>query len=137
MIKRRLKPKYRKILNILVLILTLVFLGVAIYSIINIINWKKDVSDNDKIQDKIGDNIMIIEPIEEQKAKYDIDFKSLKEINKDTIAYVKVNNTNMDYVVVKGNDNDYYLNHNFEKNGILQDGYLQIIIINLMNLIKI
>ena len=60
MIKRRLKPKYRKILNILVLILTLVFLGVAIYSIINIINWKKDVSDNDKIQDKIGDNIMII-----------------------------------------------------------------------------
>lgn len=115
MIKRRLKPKYRKILNILVLILTLVFLGVAIYSIINIINWKKDVSDNDKIQDKIGDNIMIIKPIEEQKAKYDIDFKSLKEINKDTIAYVKVNNTNIDYVVVKGNDNDYYLNHNFEK----------------------
>ena len=115
MIKRRLKPKYRKILNILVLILTLVFLGVAIYSIINIINWKKDVSDNDKIQDKIGDNIMIIKPIEEQKAKYDINFKSLKEINKDTIAYVKVNNTNIDYVVVKGNDNDYYLNHNFEK----------------------
>ena len=45
-----------------------------------------------------------------------MDFEALKEINPDTIAYLKVNNTNIDYVVVKGNDNDYYSNHNFIKN---------------------
>ena len=113
MAKRKLKPKYR---NIIIILFVLLCIFGVIYSLINIINWKKDVDDNDKIQEKIEDNITIIEPIEEeQEVKYEIDFKSLKETNKDTIAYVKVNNTNIDYVVVKGNDNSYYLKHNFEK----------------------
>ena len=113
MAKRKLKPKYR---NIIIILFVLVCIFGVIYSLINIINWKKDVDDNDKIQEKIEDNITIIEPIEEeQEVKYEIDFKSLKETNKDTIAYVKVNNTNIDYVVVKGNDNSYYLKHNFNK----------------------
>ena len=47
--------------------------------------------------------------------KYDIDFNSLKSQNSDAIAYIKVNNTNINYVAVKGTDNSYYLNHNFEK----------------------
>ena len=114
MAKRRSKPKYRKILNILVIIFTIICLMFAICSIIKIINWKKDVGKNDKIQDNIEDSITIIEPTnEEQEIKYNIDFKQLKEINKDTIAYLKVNGTNIDYVVVKGKDNSYYLKHNF------------------------
>jgi len=116
MAKRRLKPKYRKILNILVIIFTIICLMFAIYSIIKIINWKKDVEKNDKIQDNIEDNITIVEPTnEEQEVKYNIDFEQLKEINKDTIAYLKVNGTNIDYVIVKGKDNSYYLKHNFNK----------------------
>ena len=47
--------------------------------------------------------------------KYVVDFTSLKKQNKDTIAYIKVNNTNIDYVVVKTKDNNYYLNHDFNK----------------------
>ncbi len=114
MAKRRLKKKYRILLTSIFIIICLIGL---IYSLINIINWKKDVDDNKKIQDQIEDNIIIVEPTkEETKVKYDIDFKTLKETNKDTIAYVKVNNTNIDYVVVKGSNNSYYLNHNFEKN---------------------
>ena len=31
------------------------------------------------------------------------------------MAYIKVNNTNIDYIVVKGNDNDYYLHHSFRQ----------------------
>lgn len=62
--------------------------------------------------------ITIIEPIEdenqeEQEVKYYIDFQLLKETNEDTIAYIKVNNTNIDYIIVKGEDNSYYLKHNF------------------------
>ena len=115
MAKRRLKKKYKVILISIFSIICLIGL---IYSLINIINWKKDVDENNNIQEKIEDNITVVEPIneEETKVKYDIDFKTLKETNKDTIAYVKVNNTNIDYVVVKGSNNSYYLNHNFEKN---------------------
>lgn len=41
--------------------------------------------------------------------------ESIKRKNPDTVAYLKVNNTNIDYIVVKGQDNSYYLNHNFNK----------------------
>ena len=48
---------------------------------------------------------------------YFIDKSNVDEIqvNPDVVGYLKVNNTKIDYVVVKGKDNDYYLNHNFNK----------------------
>ena len=39
---------------------------------------------------------------------------SLLEINKDTVGWLKVNNTNVDYPVVQADDNEYYLNKNFK-----------------------
>ena len=111
MTKRRLKPKYRKILNILVIIFSIICLIFAIYSIFNIIHWKKDVTNNKDIIEKLKENITI----EEEKDSYNIDFESLKKQNNDTVAYLKVNGTNIDYIVVKGNDNSYYLKHSFNK----------------------
>ena len=43
------------------------------------------------------------------------DIASLKPTNKDTVAWIKINNTNIDYAVVQTVDNDYYLRHNFKK----------------------
>lgn len=108
MAKRRLKRKYVGILITIFIIICLIGL---IYSLVNIINWKKDVDDNKDILEEIKENITINE--EDDLIK--IDFKSLKEQNSDVISYIKVNGTNIDYVVVKGNDNSYYLNHNFNK----------------------
>ena len=39
----------------------------------------------------------------------------LKQINKDTVGWLKVNGTDIEYAIVKTNDNSYYLEHNFEK----------------------
>ena len=108
MSKRRLKKKY---VIILITIFTIICLVGLIYSLMNIINWKKDVDDNKNIVEEIKENITIDEDDDSIK----IDFKSLKEQNSETIAYIKVNGTNIDYVVVKGNDNSYYLKHNFNK----------------------
>ena len=108
MAKRRLKKKYVGILITIFIIICLIGL---IYSLVNIINWKKDVDDNKDILEEIKENIIT----NEENDLIKIDFKSLKEKNSDTIAYIKVNGTNIDYVVVKGNDNSYYLNHNFNK----------------------
>ncbi len=44
------------------------------------------------------------------------DLNELLKKNSDTVAWLKVNNTNVNYVVVKGNDNEYYLKHDFYKN---------------------
>ena len=46
----------------------------------------------------------------------EIDFNKLKKNNADTIGYLEVPSTNTNYVVVKGNDNSFYLKHDFNKN---------------------
>ena len=44
-----------------------------------------------------------------------VDFQDLLQKNKETVAWLKVNNTNVDYPVVQTNNNDYYLKHDFNK----------------------
>lgn len=46
---------------------------------------------------------------------YNIDLSGLKEKNPDTVAWLKVNGTNIEYPVVKASNNDFYLNHNIDK----------------------
>ena len=99
--------------RIIILLLTLVFLTGIIISLTKILKWKKNTTDNNKIKEEINENIQVVQ--EEEKPKYVVDFEALKQQNSDTVAYLKVENTNVNYVVVKGNDNDYYLNHNFNK----------------------
>lgn len=50
-----------------------------------------------------------------QKSNNEINFEELKSQNSDTVFYLKVNNTNISYPVVKYSDNNYYLNHSFDK----------------------
>lgn len=48
--------------------------------------------------------------------KYDKVFEKLKEINNDTVGWLTVNNTKIDYPVVQSTDNDYYLYRDYYKN---------------------
>ena len=45
----------------------------------------------------------------------DVDLSELKNKNPDTVAWIKVNGTNINYPVVQAKDNDYYLTHSFDK----------------------
>ena len=105
------KKRIRKYKIIALLVLFFIFLFGSMYSLYNIINWKKDVDNNKHIVEEIKENIII----DEDKNSYEIDFESLKKHNDDTIAYLNVNGTNIDYIVVKSSDNSYYLRHNFNK----------------------
>ena len=108
------KRKY-KLKNLVVICFIIICLSIFIYSVYNIYNWKKDVNDNDDVVKKIDDSIKIIKDEKTNEDKYDIDFETLKNENSDTVAYLSVNGTNINYVVVKAKDNDYYLKHNFNK----------------------
>lgn len=44
-----------------------------------------------------------------------VNFKELIEKNNETVGWIKVNNTNVNYSVVQHNDNEYYLKHDFNK----------------------
>ena len=43
-----------------------------------------------------------------------IDWEALRAINPDVVAWVRVEGTDINYPVVQGQDNDYYLHHSFD-----------------------
>ena len=45
-----------------------------------------------------------------------VDFTSLKEINEDVIGWIGLDGTIINYPVVQGSDNEYYLNHLYNRN---------------------
>ena len=84
-----------------------------VYGSYKIFTWKEDNDEVIEIKKEI-EPLIETKTIEEE-TKYNINFDELKKKNPDTVAYLKVNNTKIDYVVVKGKDNSYYLTHNFDK----------------------
>lgn len=50
---------------------------------------------------------------EEEPYVSPINFADLMEENPDTIGWIRVPDTNIDYPIVQGTDNDFYLNHDF------------------------
>lgn len=90
-------------------IIVIVFMCGILYSTYNLFIWEKNTNKNRRI------NIETKRYIKKDTNKKNIDFKKLKEINKDVVGYIRVNGTNIDYVVVKGKDNKYYLNHNLKR----------------------
>ena len=75
-----------------------------------IAEYKEDKNDN-KIN--IDINNAIVEKDEKEITNEEV--ASLKSINEDTVGWLKVNNTNVDYPVVQYTDNEYYLDKNFKK----------------------
>lgn len=45
----------------------------------------------------------------------DVDFSKLKNINSDTVGWIQVNGTNINYPFVQADNNSFYLTHSFDK----------------------
>ena len=109
------KRKIRKtsiIERFILFIIFLISISLFIYSLFHISLWYKDTSDNKKIKKKLESDVMIIDA---ESGEVKIDFDHLESINSDTIGYIVVNNTSISYPIVQTNDNEYYLNKNFNK----------------------
>lgn len=100
--------------NIIIPIILLIFISIMIFTGVKILIWLKE---NKKSNDIIEDikNSISIEDTTDTVNKYNIDFYSLKQKNSDTIAWLKVNGTSIEYPVLKTKDNDFYLTHSFDK----------------------
>lgn len=108
--KRKDKKKKVLIINIIQILLIVVL----VYSAIHIAIWYKNNESNKEIIKETLKTVKINDDTK-TKQKYEVDFKELKNKNSDTIAWLKVENTNIEFPIVKANDNSYYLSHNFNK----------------------
>lgn len=99
------------------------FLVVSFMSYVGISNYKASKEVN-KIKENINNVIdntnqeEVIEDlnkdIEKEEDKVTNGYvASLLQLNSETVGWLTVNNTNIDYPVVQGDDNQYYLTHNF------------------------
>lgn len=129
------KRKKRRIKIIWVIVILLVFIAILLYSLFKILNWNMDNKKTSDITNKI-DEITTVEEVEdtsetelvnEEKDKnnpywyyitfplIDVNINELKGQNSDTVGWINVNNTNINYPFVQTTDNDFYLNHSFDK----------------------
>ena len=104
----------KKLFNIVMRIIELIFLILLVYSSINIFKWYNNNKENKQIINEIAESVTINEDTNEEK-KYKINFEELKQKNSDTVAWLKVENTDIEFPIVQANNNSYYLTHNFDK----------------------
>ncbi len=113
--------------NIKMCCIIILSIFVAFFAVVLFNNYKdrksvaKIESNLAKIVEKTKDNTSNVNKIpqdDEDARKVNELFNSLLEVNKETVGWLTVNNTSIDYPVVQANDNDYYLNNDFnhEKN---------------------
>ena len=104
--------QYKKII---LTIIFLLFTFIMIISGIMIYKWEKENKKSNDILDEVKNTISVDENIHNVE-KYNVNFEELKQNNSDTIAWFKVNGTNIEYPVVKTTNNDFYMTHTFDKN---------------------
>lgn len=104
------KKTKRLIIYYIILALLIIMLCIGL---IQVFNYNFNAIENKEIIKEISNYVKTKEDNKEKK--YDINFKELKLKNEDMIAYLNVDGTNISYPVVKCDNNDFYLTHNFKK----------------------
>ena len=130
------KQKKNKNINIIWSIFLVFFVLITLFGVYKLFDWYKDNKNTNKIIDNINKTVEIIEredddntelinePEKESESDYwyyikfpliEVDIKALKEKNSDTVGWINVNNTNINYPYVQSKDNKFYLNHSYDK----------------------
>lgn len=126
------KHKVRRLKKWVLYTFLLSFLVLCIFNIYILLNWNKDNNKTSKILKNIDNNIIKIDDkdtinVNEAKNKesdywyyvklplINVNFKELLKKNKDTVGWINVNNTNINYPFVQSKDNEYYLSHSYDK----------------------
>lgn len=132
--KKRVVKKRRRLKKWVLVVIIIILMSLFSFNILMLLDWsfdnKKTKENIDEITDttilEIEDNENtenINEPTDKSSDYWyyitfpliNVDFTELINKNSDTVAWINVNNTNINYPVVQTTDNDYYLNHSYDK----------------------
>lgn len=124
----------RKKLNKLWLLIIFVLFVILMFSGIKLVIWFLDNNKTNNTILDINDMVNIINVAEEETELINepddknsdywyyvnfpliqVDFRELIKKNSETIGWIHVNNTNINYPIVQTSDNKYYLNHSYDR----------------------
>ena len=109
---RKQKHKKQSKHKVVLALLTMVFIMGIVYIAFYIFeaNRSKEANSN------ILENIVVNEAkITEDKTERMLQIAELQKQNTEIVGWLEIEDTNINYVVVQGADNDYYLTHNYKK----------------------
>ena len=122
------KHNFKKILCVIFLILILISLAYIFKYSIDVINTKKQASllnnikvDTTRISQEKVENTTSKNAFETQQditnTKTDrmLKLEELQKINSEIIGWLEIENTDINYPVLQGADNSYYMKHNYKK----------------------
>ncbi len=116
-------------------IIFLISLNLVVFSIYQMVMIEKDNSYNASLQDELENSIIdettlvnsdtyLVNPPDEEDNLYwdlvkedflNVNFDELLLRNRETVGWIKMGNTKIDYPLVQTTDNKYYLTHSFDK----------------------
>ena len=133
--KKKRKKKKLRFRKWVIVVFLIFFLSIFLMSASKVFNWFNDNNKVDNITEDILENVKVkekkdnentenINPPEDKWNDYwdyikmnllEIDFNQLLKRNSDTVGWIEVKGTNINYPIVQTTDNNYYLTHAFDK----------------------
>ena len=109
--KNRAKKRKNRIMNIVLVILIVVF----VYSTYQVIMWLISDRQTKELEQGLFSNVVKEENNEDNEETITIDFEKLEEVNEDVIAWIKIEGTYINYPIMQGETDEYYLRKDINK----------------------
>lgn len=97
-------------------IIRIIFIIILLIAISRIAIWYYKTNEDNKTYMNLKQEILLSQTENNaESGESRIDFKKLKQINNNTMGWIKIDETNIDYPILQATDNNYYLKKNIYK----------------------